>query len=250
MLKWPTPFVPTVLQPLTGRPGGQNLGSDLRAGRPTPIAGRTGEGSPRRGSGRALRLLPPACSLGWPGPRGGRWCGHEIAVRRPRRSLELAGQSSSSRGAGRDELGAAALVAGAVRAAGARGAATALPPGRRGPHPAVGRVAGATTRWGPAAASALGARVPCGRISAAPAFIRVAWSFRAARMRLSQGLWFGVEGARAFCLPSRSLRTCFYLLKLKSLGIGGGTFRSLSSPPGSQGFWSSVGGQYLKKLRL
>lgn len=81
-----------------------------------------------------------------------------------------------------------------------------------------------------------GSPVPCGRISAAPAFIRVAWSFRAARMRLSQGLWFGVEGAGAFCLPSRSLRTCFYLLKLKSLGIGGGAFRSLSSPPGSQGF--------------
>ena len=53
---------------------------------------------------------------------------------------------SSSLGAGRDELGAAVLVAGALRAAGARGAATALPTGRRGPHTAVGRVAGATTR--------------------------------------------------------------------------------------------------------
>lgn len=47
---------------------------------------------------------------------------------------------------GRDELGVAALAAGAVRASRARGAAAALPAGGWRPDPAVGRVAGATPR--------------------------------------------------------------------------------------------------------
>lgn len=46
----------------------------------------------------------------------------------------------------RDELGAGALAASAMRAARVGGAAVALPAGRWRPDPAVGRVAGATPR--------------------------------------------------------------------------------------------------------
>lgn len=51
-----------------------------------------------------------------------------------------------SRARGRDELGPVALATGAVRAARVGGAAAALPAGRWRPDPAVGRVAGPTSR--------------------------------------------------------------------------------------------------------
>ena len=155
-------------------------------------------------------------SLGWPGPRGGRWCGREIAVRRPRRSLELGGRSiflpwSRARWAGSCCSGcwcSARCWRSWCSYCASYGPTRTSPccgPSGRGDDQVR-----TCCRL-----SALGARVPCGRISAAPAFLRVAWSFRAARLRLSQGLWFGVEGAGAFCLPSWSLRTCLLLAEVK-----------------------------------
>lgn len=84
-----------------------------------------------------------------PGPGGSPALG-EVAALSAARCYAAATRSAfppAEPGArGCDELGVAAVAAGAVRAPRARGAAAALPAGGWRPDPAVGRVAGATPR--------------------------------------------------------------------------------------------------------
>lgn len=138
----PKPFVPTATLYGThtqAELAQQWLGRRLlarRAGTPHAHARSRKGGAPGGGAG-----------LGGAGRRDSR-AEREAAARIPelRRRWGAVRLLPRSRARGRDELGLVALAPGAVRAARAGGAAGALPAGRWRPDPAVGRVAGPTSR--------------------------------------------------------------------------------------------------------